>query len=65
MGSFATTAMLLEAMFWIILISVFGIFVAALFKGLLEDIRDHRRISARRQMSQASLDTQRLTRRAL
>jgi hypothetical protein len=48
MGPFATAAMVLEAIFWIALLSVAGIFLAELIKGTIEDISDHRRILAAR-----------------
>ena len=63
MGPFATAAMILEVIFWIMLLSVFAAFVVALFKGLLEDIRDHRRIAARRLAAQARGGTRRIRRR--
>jgi len=44
MGPFATLAIVLEAVFWIALLSVAGIFLAALIKGTIKDISDHRRI---------------------
>jgi hypothetical protein len=63
MGPFATAAMILEVVFWIILLSVFATFVGALFKGLLEDIREHRRSAARRLTARAHAGTRRLPRR--
>jgi hypothetical protein len=48
MSLFATAAAVLEVIFWVALLSVAAAFVAALVKGAIEDIRDHRRIVASR-----------------
>ena len=48
MGPFAMMAVVLEVIFWIALLSVAGVFLGALAKGMAEDIRDHRRIVAAR-----------------
>jgi hypothetical protein len=53
MGPFATATIILEAIFWIGLLSVAGVFLAALIKGTIEDISDHRRILAARLASAA------------
>lgn len=48
MGPFAMMAVVLEVIFWMALLSVAAIFLGALAKGMIEDIRDHRRIVAAR-----------------
>ena len=53
MGPFATAAIILEATFWIALLSVASVFLAALVKGTIEDISDHRRILTTRLASAA------------
>ena len=45
---FATAAIVLEVVFWIVMLSVAVGFVAALISGTIEDIRDHKRIVAAR-----------------
>lgn len=46
MGPFAMMAVVLEVIFWAALLSVAAVFLGALAKGMIEDIRDHRRIVA-------------------
>jgi hypothetical protein len=48
MNLFATAEIILEVIFWVALLSVAAAFVAALVKGAIEDVRDHRRIVASR-----------------
>jgi hypothetical protein len=48
MSLFATVTIVLEVVFWVALLSVMFAFVAALAKGAIEDIRDHKRIVAAR-----------------
>ena len=45
---FATAAIVLEVIFWLAMLSVAVGFVAALIRGAIEDIRDHKRIVAAR-----------------
>ena len=48
MSFFATATIVLEVIFWVALLSVISAFIGALAKGMIEDIRDHRRIVASR-----------------
>jgi hypothetical protein len=48
MNLFATAAVVLEVIFWVALLSVAAAFVAALVKGAVEDMREHKRIVASR-----------------
>ena len=48
MTVFAIAAIVLEVIFWLALLSVAAVFVAALIRGTIEDIRDHKRIVAAR-----------------
>ena len=45
---FATAAIVLEVIFWVAMLSVAVGFVAALVRGTIDDIRDHKRIVAAR-----------------
>ena len=48
MELFATAVAVFEAIVWIVSILVAVVFIAALARGTIEDIRDHRRIVAGR-----------------
>ena len=48
MGALAAVLFVLDVLFWVFLITVAGIFVGALVRGTIEDIRDHKRIVATR-----------------
>ena len=48
MGPFATVAVGLQIVFWFFLLAVAAAFVTALIRGTIEDISDHKRISAAR-----------------
>jgi hypothetical protein len=48
MGPFATAAVALQIAFWFFLLAVGAAFVAALIRGTIEDVRDHKRIVAAR-----------------
>jgi len=48
MSPFATALLVLDAIFWLFLITVAVVFVSALIRGTIEDIRDHHRIVATR-----------------
>ena len=48
MGPFAMMAIALEIVFWLVLLAVATVFVTALIRGTIEDIRDHKRIAAAR-----------------
>jgi hypothetical protein len=48
MGLFATVAVALHIVFWFFLLAVAAAFVTALIRGTIEDISDHKRISAAR-----------------
>jgi hypothetical protein len=48
MGPFATVAVTLHIVFWIFLLAVAALFVTALIRGTIDDIRDHKRIVAAR-----------------
>ena len=48
MSPFAMVLFVLNAVFWLFLIAVAVVFVSALIRGTIEDIRDHHRIVATR-----------------
>jgi hypothetical protein len=48
MDPFATVAVTLHIVFWFFLLAVAAVFVAALIRGTIEDISDHKRIVAAR-----------------
>jgi hypothetical protein len=48
MDPFATIAVALQFLFWFFLLAVAVAFVAALIRGTIEDISDHKRIVAAR-----------------
>ena len=48
MGPFATVAVALQIVFWVFLLAVAAACVTALIRGTIEDISDHKRISAAR-----------------
>ncbi len=48
MDPFATIAVTLQIVFWFFLLAVSAAFVAALIRGTIEDISDHKRIVSAR-----------------
>jgi hypothetical protein len=48
MDPFGTVAVALQIVFWFFLLAVAAVFVAALIRGTIEDISDHKRIVAAR-----------------
>ena len=48
MGPFARVAVALQIIFWLLLLAVSAVFVAALIRGTFEAIGDHKRIMVAR-----------------